>query len=619
MKKSLGRRDVYPVIPSLRGSERSRCGLWRRVWGAGVAWFLVTTCWGPVLQASGLPGKWLEVRSENFVVVSNAGQKQARKTAIHFEQVRSLFAQSLPGAAIPTSPPLQVFALRDEPTMKRFLPAFWESAGRSRPAGLFRTASISPQVVLRADLMGGDDFRLLYHEYFHFLAHYGVRLRFPVWLDEGLAEFWSGTRLTSKAAEIGLANQSHLNTLRKGRLLPLEVLVNVDRFSPHYRQRDKTTLFYAQSWVLAHYIHLGEGSSEGSERLRIYMLLIAQGVESPKALADAFGDLNKLEHGLRKHIRKLLFPYAKLPALPPVEQEGFRIREIPPAEAAALAARFLLEGGRLEDAEDLVAVALKGTPKLAIAHEAAGLLHVGRREFPEAKAAFEEALEQGGSGPLSHYGLAVLRFHQDRRTENLAAIEQHLQQALAVAPDFVPALARLAEVYRRIDATPDRALTNIRRAVSLKPKSLIYSLKEAQILQESGKGEAAKATMEYVMSKVLTEGAASHNNTVCWNGSLWGLAEFVLPACDRAVELLPERHAYLDSRGVSRALAGDQKGALSDLRRAIELAGGQWPEETRAKRSDWIQSLEAGINPFGGEGAEKLRDDPKEEGLGWLR
>ncbi|MFZ0886628.1 MAG: hypothetical protein WAN14_24715, partial [Candidatus Acidiferrales bacterium] len=38
---------------------------------------------------------WVEVRSANFIVVSNAGEKQARKTAIRFEQIRAVFRQSI--------------------------------------------------------------------------------------------------------------------------------------------------------------------------------------------------------------------------------------------------------------------------------------------------------------------------------------------------------------------------------------------------------------------------------------------------------------------------------------------------------------------------------------------
>src|SRR5580700_9291504 len=41
-------------------------------------------------------GKWVEARSPNFIVVSNAGEGQARKVAVQFEQIRSLFRDSLP-------------------------------------------------------------------------------------------------------------------------------------------------------------------------------------------------------------------------------------------------------------------------------------------------------------------------------------------------------------------------------------------------------------------------------------------------------------------------------------------------------------------------------------------
>jgi hypothetical protein len=46
-------------------------------------------------QPTGAEQKWVEVRSPNFIVVSNAGEKEARKTAVHFEQIRAVFRRSL--------------------------------------------------------------------------------------------------------------------------------------------------------------------------------------------------------------------------------------------------------------------------------------------------------------------------------------------------------------------------------------------------------------------------------------------------------------------------------------------------------------------------------------------
>lgn len=39
--------------------------------------------------------KWIEVRSPNFIVVSNGSEGEARKVALQFEQIRQLFRDSL--------------------------------------------------------------------------------------------------------------------------------------------------------------------------------------------------------------------------------------------------------------------------------------------------------------------------------------------------------------------------------------------------------------------------------------------------------------------------------------------------------------------------------------------
>src|SRR6202789_2382253 len=79
-----------------------------------------------ILWAASLPGAkhelWFEARSPNFIVVSNAGEKQARKTAIRFEQIRAVFRRSLAVAGQHPSPLITIMAAKDEGTMKSLLP-----------------------------------------------------------------------------------------------------------------------------------------------------------------------------------------------------------------------------------------------------------------------------------------------------------------------------------------------------------------------------------------------------------------------------------------------------------------------------------------------------------------
>ena len=84
----------------------------------------------------------------------------------------------------------------------------------------------------------------------------------------------------------------------------------------------------------------------------------------------------------------------------------------------------------------------------------------------------------------------------------------------------------------------------------------------------------------------------------------------MLPACERAVTLAPERYvsAYRDSRGLAGALTGDVRGAIDDFRFLVESADAHAVgEDLIGKRRAWIAALEAGDNPFDAATLEALR------------
>ncbi len=569
----------------------------------------------PAALAAGLPGKWLEVRSPHFVVVSNAGRRPAMETAEHFEQIREIFTQALPGRLAESGPPLRVFAASGERTMKRLLPAFWERKGGVRPVGVFRSNPLGVQVVVRADLLASGYHGVVYHEYFHMLVQ-GTGVQVPLWLNEGLASYWGSTRLTRKAAEVGRPDIGRLELLRSGQLMKLEELMAVERSSPHYGRSDKAQRFYAQSWALTHYLMIGDRSGKGREQMIDYLRRVAAG-ESSQDAARVFGDLEDLKSRLGVYIRKLRFPYREMSPPAPLSPEQLELRELSRAEAAARAALFLLEGRRTRDVEELVATALEGAPKRAESHVAAGLLHAWNREYEQAEQALGRAVVLGGAGSLAHYAFAVLRFYRDPSPEGLATVEQHLEQAIALEVGFAPARARLAEVLRRTAGCSQPALVHIRAARAQVPDYAPYRLKEAQILLECGDVEAGRAIARQVVEEAADSGDGSEHNTICWQGSLWGMAREVLPSCDRAVGLRRGSHT-LDSRGVARAIDGDLEGAVADLRAALEIAErGGWSEDMKSQRSAWVRALEGGENPFAGDGLARFREDPVAMGLDW--
>src|SRR4029077_4084048 len=80
---------------------------------------------------------WFEARSPHFIVVCNAGEKQARKTARQFEQIRSVFRQYIMIASSHSSPVITIFAVKDEKSLSVLLPEYWATKGHTHPAGIF--------------------------------------------------------------------------------------------------------------------------------------------------------------------------------------------------------------------------------------------------------------------------------------------------------------------------------------------------------------------------------------------------------------------------------------------------------------------------------------------------
>lgn len=77
-------------------------------------------------------------------------------------------------------------------------------------------------------------------------------------------------------------------------------------------------------------------------------------------------------------------------------------------------------------------------------------------------------------------------------------------------------------------------------------------------------------------------------------------------ACENAVKLALDNENIIDSRGLVRALTGDDKGAIGDLEVFIAQTNNK---RNKAQRQGWVKALREGKNPFTKEVLEKLRNE----------
>ena len=99
---------------------------------------------------------------------------------------------------------------------------------------------------------------IIFHEYTHLLVENTFE-NAPVWFNEGLAEYYSTFSITDdQNVVVGNPGQRTCHLLRDKKMLPLRTLFEVDYKSAHYNEKNKQSIFYAQSWALMHYLLVGK-------------------------------------------------------------------------------------------------------------------------------------------------------------------------------------------------------------------------------------------------------------------------------------------------------------------------------------------------------------------------
>jgi tetratricopeptide (TPR) repeat protein len=420
------------------------------------------------LLAVPLPGAkhetWFEARSPNFIVVCNAGEKQARKTAIRFEQIRAVFRRELEFASKYESPVITILAVKDEDSVKALLPEYWVK-GHAHPAGMFLDSMNLFFTVVQLDAPGANPYNTIYHEYFHSLTTpYYPNL--PVWVSEGLAEFYGNTQIGDSEVGLGRPDEDLIVELKQGGLMPLALLFKV---------------FYAESWALTHYLMVGDKSAHRA-MLQAYIHAMADGATQEQAAAQAFGDLNKLQAALFAYIRNAAFYYIKAPPPPEIAAGDLQVRELSEAEVDAYRGGFAAVRGQSQEAITILERAVKADPKLALGYQYLGLAEFEDKKLAEALADFTRAIELNPKNALTRFLRAYLTSTQGGAVGNDEQMEEDLRTAIAVSPEFAPPYGVLAVYLANQGQNLPEALKLAQKAQALEPGNTSYQIDMALVL-----------------------------------------------------------------------------------------------------------------------------------------
>ncbi len=491
--------------------------------------------------ASGEP-KWVEIHTAHFSVITDADQKRGREVALRLEQMRTVFGQMLLRDKLKMSVPVTVVALKSDSQYGQVAPS-----KQSKAAGFFVPGSDRVYIVL--NLFEAEPWRAVAHP----LAHYLLNYNYPPaqgWFDEGLAEYFGSLRVGDKQVEIGadpeLSPEWYEDIFEEKRRIPntpqsLTQLLSspvwlsmVDLFSMKHDtsgQREGThhTLYYAQSWMVIHYL---VNKNKMPETGTYFDLVLNQKVPVEKAMVKAF-DLSpaQMEEAVRRYFKSLpsldiaqdrskspddqpAVPQpSHLPAPFGPDEIGMAVSEVKDAEARAVIGDIMARipehrDQALHDLQQLTEDPKDNEP----AQRALAWDHITQKQFDAASENLDRAAELNSQDPWIWYYRSALKYRKAQATRQEMKGLANMMQELRAALDWYPELAdafNMLGVARVEGGGLNSALEAQRQAIALAPRNLEYQFNLGQIYVAGKKWDLAREVFTRLKSGPDSQAASA--------------------------------------------------------------------------------------------------------------
>jgi tetratricopeptide (TPR) repeat protein len=433
---------------------------------------LLVGAWMAWAQAALAADSWVEVKSPNFTVLSNAGEGRTRNVAWQFEQIRAALLAGWPWARARLDRPVYVIAAKDEATMKALAPKYWEERGTIRPASVFVTAPDRHYIALRGDVRGDGqvDVNPYFSSYWSYSAmalDAAFDTPLPLWFRNGLAGVLANAIVRDDELRFGLSVPSYHSSLVNEGRLRLPELLTMTVSSPYYTSGSTRGQFDAQSWGLVHYM-LFARAEDRVDRVNAVAKLLLGGRPSVAALEEVYGSMRTLEVDYIQYLKKPIFPYSRLKAETRIVAKDFAARSIGDPEALAARAGFHVAMNRPVDARALIAEGRKTAMPAVAGFEAEAMLLDREGKRDDALAAFLKAEELRSENFFVHYRLATLTFPATPTAESLAPLETRLRRAVELNDAYSASLGLLANILVTRNQA-EAALVFAKRAATLEP------------------------------------------------------------------------------------------------------------------------------------------------------
>ncbi|MBI5083901.1 MAG: tetratricopeptide repeat protein [Acidobacteria bacterium] len=425
--------------------------------------------------------RWLKLESGRWELLTDAGPKTGSAVLSRLLEIDAAFRATgwqRPDAA----PAVRIVLFRRAQDFDAFRTA-------TNNNGLFQPAAGRDLIVL-ADI-GEDTLRAARHEYVHLALHHSTG-PLPQWLEEGLAEYFStlapGTQSAAGKAIAGRPVQAHLELLNRESWMEPSLFASVGNRDPVYTDSRASTLFYAQSWALTHFLFRAPSPRD---RITAFQQAIRAGKSQQAAFAETFNlGFPEAIAAARAAVAARQLPEREvaLGLLP--QPSAYIVTGLSDLDARLARADALLDCGKTAEAESAYSEIAKKWPTHPAPVAGLGYAALRRSSYDAARANLERAMALGDTRASTQFEYAMLV--RDTRGPE-ALVMESLERTVQSNPSFAEAWFFLGAGQLR-QGRAQEAVAALQRAVEILPRQSMFWEALARAQLAAGNREAARAS-----------------------------------------------------------------------------------------------------------------------------
>lgn len=453
--------------------------------------------------------KYIEVKSENFIFYGDTSANAAVDLIEDLEAYRAILFTIYDIDPGPEYIPVRIYGFKKQKRLE-------DVTGRDNVGGLYATTLEGPVFFLSTEggLKRGKPARLIAnHEYtHHILASLSGKV-YPRWYNEGMAEYLSTFEIKKDGKfKIGRPGHHRAYALSTIEWIPTDRLLLSIKDYPFRNKGGKLNdrlqnIFYAQSWLVAHYIASTPGLPA---KMNAYIDALNDGALTDTSFQDAMGmSTEAFDKAIKDYYKKNKYQYVTAKLKEGMKVPTAKVREISKAEFnyhQGEAVRIMFDSERSQEiAGEFFDEAAQGFGQKAKLLWSRAQLAFEQEKLVEARKFIGEALALDPDNRHIKRVKGILEIEAYQRLGaaegSMSEARKLLKSAMRAYPDDVTAHYYYAKSFLQNNDKPTKqAMASARSAIHYyrEVSFLKNNLDMAQVLERGGDAQAALPVYERI-------------------------------------------------------------------------------------------------------------------------